>query len=88
MYTHHVFTSFKTEIQTQSHIVDKHAHVQSIYTDKQTYKYTNTVKYLIHRLFLQEVRVKKYIHTVDIMLNIYVYTLLCKTFTLQVLLYR
>lgn len=85
MYTHHVFTSFKTEIQTQSHIVDKHAHVQSIYTDKQTYKYTNTVKYLIHRLFLQEVRVKKYI---DIMLNIYVYTLLCKTFTLQVLLYR
>lgn len=85
MYTHHVFTSFKTEIQTQSHIVDKHAHVKSIYTDKQTYKYTNTVKYLIHRLFLQEVRVKKYI---DIMLNIYVYTLLCKTFTLQVLLYR
>lgn len=85
MYTHHVFTSFKTEIQTQSHIVDKHAHVQSIYTDKQTYKYTNTVKYLIHRLFLQEVRVKKYI---DIMLNIYVYTSLCKTFTLQVLLYR
>lgn len=85
MYTHHVFTSFKTEIQTQSHIVDKHAHVQSIYTDKQTYKYTNTVKYLIHRLFLQEVRVKKYI---DIMLNIYVYTLLCKKFTLQVLLYR
>lgn len=70
MYTHHVFTSFKTEIQTQSHIVDKHAHVQSIYTDKQTYKYTNTVKYLINRLFLQEVRVKKYI---DIMLNIYVY---------------
>lgn len=83
MCTHHVFTSFKTEIQTQSHIVDKHAHVQSIYTDKQTYKYTNTVKYLIHRLFLQEVRVKKYI---DIMLNIYVYMLLCKTFTLQVLL--
>lgn len=53
--THHVFTSFKIQIKIQSHTVYKHAHVQtSVYTDKQTHKYTNTVKYFFSRLFLRE----------------------------------